>query len=558
MPERYLGQTLGKYRIESLLGSGGFAWVFKGYDPELEIPVAIKVLKPQFAGDQAVVDRFKREASTAARLRHPNIIKIYAVGRESDAVYFVMDYLPSGLANRLETTQSLPEDYVLRVGVDVARALGFAHREGVIHRDIKVDNILFDSHGNAVVADFGIARALSGYTNQTGTNMVVGTPQYFAPEQARAKPLDGRADLYSLGVTLFRAATGRLPFEGEDWYEIARQHVEEPAPSARSINPALSPQFEAIVLQCMAKAPDDRPPTGEALAETMQGILQSHRDPSAANTVTIPTTPTSSGPRIPSRPFAQPARRRLWSGAVIATILVASSIAAVILFPLGGSVGMSNAATDSLPAGGTGADTLDSVTVLGPGVPVSSLPPGRTTGPGRSTTPATPGTKSQFGTIAVNAPADARVMIQDQEIGLGQSRRDSLPPGTYVVRAELPTIEGCDAGRHSATVTVVAGSVRLVNLTPKLCGTLILKAVGRDSRNQGVPGQLWYSLQPEGGDEPPDLPLPAEGLSRVVPVGRYTLRVKMRGCVTYTEERPPLEIFAGEPISRQSIALICG
>jgi serine/threonine-protein kinase len=262
VPERYLGQTLGKYRIESLLGSGGFAWVFKGYDPELDIPVAVKVLKPQFAGEQAVVDRFKREASTAARLRHPNIIKIYAVGRDGTAVYFVMDYLPGGLSDRLEATASLPEDYVLRVGVDVARALGFAHREGVIHRDIKVDNILFDSHGNAVVADFGIARALSGYTNQTGTNMVVGTPQYFAPEQARAKPLDGRADIYSLGVTLFRAATGRLPFEGEDWYEIARQHVEEPPPSPREINQALSPEFEALVLKCLAKSPEDRPPTG--------------------------------------------------------------------------------------------------------------------------------------------------------------------------------------------------------------------------------------------------------------------------------------------------------
>ena len=104
MPERYLGQPLGKYRVESLLGSGGFAWVFKGYDPELDIPVAIKVLKPQFAGDATLVERFRREASTAAKLRHPNIIKIYAVGRESDAVYFVMDYLPGGLADRLETT----------------------------------------------------------------------------------------------------------------------------------------------------------------------------------------------------------------------------------------------------------------------------------------------------------------------------------------------------------------------------------------------------------------------------------------------------------------------
>jgi len=225
--ERHIGQTLGKYRIDELIGSGGFAWVYKAFDPELEIHVALKVLKPQFAGDETFEHRFRREAATAAKLRHPNIIKIYSVGRHGEAVYFAMDYYPSGLADRLEVASSLPEEFVVRVGIDVAQALGYAHREGVIHRDIKVDNILFDAHGNAVVADFGIARAVSGYTGQTGTNMVVGTPQYFAPEQARAKPLDGRADIYSLGVTLYRASTGRLPFEGDDWYEIARQHVEE-------------------------------------------------------------------------------------------------------------------------------------------------------------------------------------------------------------------------------------------------------------------------------------------------------------------------------------------
>ena len=551
MPERYLGHTLGKYRIESLLGSGGFAWVFKGHDPELDIPVAIKVLKPQFAGDQAVVDRFKREASTAARLRHPNIIKIYAVGRENDAVYFVMDYLPSGLANRLEATPSLPEDYVLRVGVDVARALGFAHREGVIHRDIKVDNILFDSHGNAVVADFGIARALSGYTNQTGTNMVVGTPQYFAPEQARAKPLDGRADLYSLGVTMFRAATGRLPFEGEDWYEIARQHVEEPAPLAREINPALSPQFETVVLQCMAKSPDDRPATGELLADTMQELLRSHRDPSQANTVTVASTPTSSGARIPSKPFARPVtRRRLWSGAAVATLIVAA-IAALLAFPLGIPIGTTNAATDSVPAG-TGANVLDSVTVLGPGAPVSSLPPGRTTGPGRSTTPATP--KSQFGSISVSAPADAEISIGDQVIGFGQARRDSLPPGPYTVRAVLPSnLPGCTWASVTRPVNVRAGVVQPVQLAPKLCGAIEIKASGRRNE-QPIEGTIWYTMQPEGGPEPPEAPLPASGITKVLPVGKYILRLRMNSCAPYFDE---LEILAGETIARTSIALIC-
>lgn len=554
MPERYLGQTLGKYRIESLLGSGGFAWVFKGYDPELEIPVAIKVLKPQFAGDQAVVDRFKREASTAARLRHPNIIKIYAVGRENDAVYFVMDYLPSGLANRLETTQSLPEDYVLQVGVDVARALGFAHREGVIHRDIKVDNILFDTHGNAVVADFGIARALSGYTNQTGTNMVVGTPQYFAPEQARAKPLDGRADLYSLGVTLFRAATGRLPFEGEDWYEIARQHVEEPPPPARTVNPALSEHFEAIVLQCMAKSPADRPATGEQLADTMQAILQSHRDPTAASTITIPTTPTSSGARISSQPVGQPvARRQLWTAAAIATTLVAGTVA-LFAFPLGSPLGTTTATTDTLPRDTIGNVVTDTSGVFGPTLPGESLPPGRTSGSGRSTQPA-PVTRSEFGSIAVSAPADAAVMIGDREIGFGQVRRDSLPPGNYVVRATVPAIDGCREASQSRTILVVAGRVTPVPLTPRFCGTIALRASGRDPNNQLVPRELWYSLQPEGSPEPPESLLPAEGLSKVVPVGRYTLRVRMRSCASYEES---LEIFAGELTSRQgTIILLC-
>lgn len=235
MPERYIGRSLGRFRIESLVGSGGFAWVYRGYDPELDIPVAIKVLKPQYAGDETFESRFRREASMAAKLRHPHIIRILAVGREDDAVYFVMDYLPNSLVERLKTMEGgrLPESFVVRMGMEVALALGFAHREGVIHRDIKADNILFDNHGNAVVADFGIARAVSGYVQETGTNMVVGTPQYFSPEQARGLPLDGRADIYSLGVTLFRAATGSLPFDGQDWYEIARQHVEDKPPRPR-------------------------------------------------------------------------------------------------------------------------------------------------------------------------------------------------------------------------------------------------------------------------------------------------------------------------------------
>ena len=136
MPERYVGETLGKYRIEAVVGTGGFAWVYRAFDPDLEIPVALKVLKPQYAGDETFEARFRREASTAAKLRHPNIVKIFAVGKERGAVYFAMDYLPNGLADRLDVMTVLPEDMLIRLGIDVARGLGYALREGVIHRDI--------------------------------------------------------------------------------------------------------------------------------------------------------------------------------------------------------------------------------------------------------------------------------------------------------------------------------------------------------------------------------------------------------------------------------------
>ncbi|MFN2398673.1 MAG: serine/threonine-protein kinase [Gemmatimonadaceae bacterium] len=328
MPERHVGTSLGRFRIDALIGSGGFAWVYKGYDPELDIPVAIKVLKPQFAGDETFESRFRREAATAAKLRHPNIVRILAVGRQEKDVYFVMDFLPHGLVDRLRVMGTFPDNLILRLGLDVSAALAFAHREGVIHRDIKTDNILFDDHGNAVVADFGIARAVSGYTNQTGTNMVVGTPQYFSPEQARGLALDGRADIYSLGVTLFKAATGVLPFQGDDWYEIARQHVEDEPPRPRSFNPAISREVERLILRCLEKDAELRYNTADALRADLTQLQAQSVDNTGSRTIMM-ATPRESDTievglwgaikrRVGSRPV-----RIAFLGAVMALVLVA-------------------------------------------------------------------------------------------------------------------------------------------------------------------------------------------------------------------------------------------
>ena len=180
------------------------------------------------------------------------------MARSGSYVYFAMDLCADSLAARLEREGPLPEADIVRIAGDVARALRFAHVQGVIHRDLKPDNILIHSDGRAVLSDFGIARAVSSYVASTGVNMTIGTPQYLSPEQAQGRPLDERVDFYALGVTLFKAATGEVPFTSTDWFELARMHVEATPPSLRKKRPVLSKRFERLVMKCLAKHPDDR------------------------------------------------------------------------------------------------------------------------------------------------------------------------------------------------------------------------------------------------------------------------------------------------------------
>ena len=268
--------TVGPYTTSGFLGGGGFAWVIAarkgGQPPE----VALKVLKPKYAGDKQFAARFLNEAEVAGQLRHPNIIRILEVGQEGGDVWFAMPRLKESMDTLLGTDASLPEDQVVRTARDIARALAFAHDTGVIHRYIKPSNILFTDDGDAVLTDFGIARAVAGYSANTGKQMVLGTPHYISPEQARGLPLDGRTDIYALGVTMYRAATGDLPFRSSDWYELARLHVEEPPPPLREKKPELSKAFERIVLTCMAKDREERYLSAMALADELDTLLDGH------------------------------------------------------------------------------------------------------------------------------------------------------------------------------------------------------------------------------------------------------------------------------------------
>jgi serine/threonine protein kinase len=256
-PTDLVGRTVGPYDLERLLGQGGFAWVFAGRELD-GTEVAVKVLMPRYAGDRQFEARFRNEAETAAQLEHPNIIRIRFVARSGNYVYFAMDLCSDSLAARLARAGPLPEADIVRIARDVARGLAFAHARGVIHRDLKPDNILIRADGSAVLSDFGIARAVSGYVASTGVNMTIGTPQYLSPEQAQGRPLDQRVDFYALGVTLYKAATGEVPFASIDWFELARMHVEDAPPPLRKKRPDLSKRFERIVMKCLAKHPDDR------------------------------------------------------------------------------------------------------------------------------------------------------------------------------------------------------------------------------------------------------------------------------------------------------------
>jgi serine/threonine-protein kinase len=225
----------GEFDVKEEIGRGGMATVFRAHETALGREVAIKVLPFSQVHDASLVERFQNEARTAARLEHPHIIPIYRVGRVADVIFFSMRYVrgPS-LSELLAVLGSMEPQEIRRILIECARALGYAHAHGVVHRDIKPDNIMFKESGEILVCDFGIARAATS-NRLTGTGTALGTPYYMSPEQLRAQPLDGRSDLYSLGVVGFQCIANKLPFDGEDAFAIGYKHITEevPTPLAR-------------------------------------------------------------------------------------------------------------------------------------------------------------------------------------------------------------------------------------------------------------------------------------------------------------------------------------
>lgn len=268
----------GRYSVSHRLGDGGMATVYYAIHTSLDRPVVLKVLHHHLARDPAMRERFRREAETAAQLVHPHICNIIDFGMTDNQVYTVMPFMSGGtLANRISGKRTLPPDQAASLIIQLSVALDYAHRHGLIHRDIKPDNILFDEDGNASITDFGIA-ATYYRSRMTGSGHVMGTPHYMSPEQARGLILDGRSDLYTLGVMLYEMLVGFVPFDGADHYSISTKHLSELPVAPHLIDSGLSPALSNIVLKCLEKDPARRFARGNDLADALITYLTNSRE----------------------------------------------------------------------------------------------------------------------------------------------------------------------------------------------------------------------------------------------------------------------------------------
>jgi serine/threonine-protein kinase len=255
-----------RYELIHLIARGGMAEVYRAHDRLLDRPVALKVLFPELSVDRSFVERFKREAQAAANLSHTNIVPVFDWGEDSGTYFIVMEFVDGRpLSSVLKSSGPLSAERAAEIGAPVAAALGYAHKHGVIHRDVKPGNVLITDEGHVKVTDFGIARAINTEESLTQTGAVMGTATYFSPEQAEGIGVDARSDIYSLGVVLFEMVTGRPPFLGDTPVAVASKHVRDHPPAPRELNPSIPPTFEAIILKAMAKDPTHRYATAEDL-----------------------------------------------------------------------------------------------------------------------------------------------------------------------------------------------------------------------------------------------------------------------------------------------------
>jgi serine/threonine-protein kinase len=323
------GENVGPYRIIEQLGQGGMATVFKAYHPALDRYVAIKVLHPAFKEDPNFLARFQREARIVAKLEHPHIVPVYDFSEHKGMAYLVMRYVEGETLKAHLTGEPLASERILEILQPVAEALAYAHEQGVLHRDIKPSNVMLTPEGGIFLTDFGLARMAQSGESTLSQDMMIGTPQYMSPEQAKGEEVDERTDIYSLGVVLFEMLTGRVPFSADTPYAVIHDHIYTPLPLPTTIKPDIFPALERMVLKALAKEQDDRYQKvtelvlafEDAVVEAASGVAPAPEEEKVAEPATVPSTVVEAKP---SAPEARPSRRRwlIIGGAAAALLLL--------------------------------------------------------------------------------------------------------------------------------------------------------------------------------------------------------------------------------------------
>jgi serine/threonine-protein kinase len=265
---------LAQYKVLELIGRGGMAMVYRGYQPMIDRYVAIKLVRPHFAAAQEFMVRFQREATAIAKLRHSNIVQVFDFGIEEGRYYMVLEFIDGPTLKQVlhrarAEGRRLPLDQVLPITTDVAAALDYAHGLGIVHRDVKPANIMLMSSGQAVLTDFGMAKILAG-GEYTASGDALGTPEYMSPEQGLGSEVGTRSDIYSLGVILYEMLLGQRPFDSDSPVAVVLQHIQEEVPPPSTLDPLMSQPIEAVVLKALHKDPEQRFATAGELARSLR------------------------------------------------------------------------------------------------------------------------------------------------------------------------------------------------------------------------------------------------------------------------------------------------
>jgi serine/threonine protein kinase len=292
-----LGQSLGRYHILEQIGEGGMAIVYKAYDTRLEANVAVKVIRTENLAPSILENaliRFEREAKSLAKLTHPNIVKVLDYGEYEGKPYLVMPYLPGGTLKQKLHGIPMPYQEAASILIPIARALAYAHQQGLVHRDVKPSNVLITQSGDPMLTDFGIAKILGEEValDLTGTSATIGTPEYMAPEQATSKSVDHRADIYALGIVLFEMVTGRRPYQADTPMAVLIKQISEPLPRPKTFAPDLPDAVENILLKALAKTPDDRYQNMNDFAAALEQMARGDVTPAMKKVASPPATLT--------------------------------------------------------------------------------------------------------------------------------------------------------------------------------------------------------------------------------------------------------------------------